>query len=470
MRNIFFEHKSARSEASKSRFFIVAGLVALMCAGTVAANVTFVLKWGSGGSGDGEFFAPAGLAVDTTGKIYLADAFNHRIQKFDANGTFVGKWGSFGSGDGEFYYPYGVAVDISGNVFVADANNHRIQKFDANENFVTKWGASGVGDGQFDFPVSVAVDAAGNVFVADPNNNRIQKFDSNGNFLAKWGSAGTGDGEFAYPLAVAVGPDGKVYVSDQFNQRIQKFDSNGVFITKWGGGGTGDGEFNNPDGVAVDSLGYVYVTDQYSHRIQKFDSSGNYVEKWGSLGSADGEFDGPYSVAVDDLFNVYVGELVNVRVQKFSQLVPNQGGEWVTGGGWINSPAGAYAPNPLLTGKATFGFVSKYENGANVPTGQTEFQLKMGSINFHSSSYDWMLVAGAKAYYKGSGRINGSGDYAFIISAIDGRINGGVGPDKIRIKIWNKGNGALVYDSQPGSGDQADPTTVLGGGSIVIHH
>ena len=142
---------------------------------------------------------------------------------------------------------------------------------------------------------------------------------------------------------------------------------------------------------------------------------------------------------------------------------------FVTGGGWINSPAGAYVANLTLTGKANFGFVSKYQKGANVPTGETEFQFKAGNLNFHSTSYDWLVVAGARAQYKGTGTINGAGDYGFMLTAIDGQVNGGGGVDKFRIKIWDKATGAIVYDNQMGASDTDNPTTAIGGGSIVIH-
>jgi PKD repeat protein len=147
---------------------------------------------------------------------------------------------------------------------------------------------------------------------------------------------------------------------------------------------------------------------------------------------------------------------------------------FVTGGGWINSPPGAYTLDPTLTGKATFGFVAKYQKdkGATTPqppTGNTEFQFKAGDLNFQSTSYDWLVVAGAKAMYKGSGTINGSGDYAFQLSAIDGQVSGGGGVDKFRIRIWDKVTNVVIYDNKIGSPDNADPTTALGGGSITIH-
>jgi Matrixin len=112
-----------------------------------------------------------------------------------------------------------------------------------------------------------------------------------------------------------------------------------------------------------------------------------------------------------------------------------------------------------LTGRANFGFVAKYHHGATVPDGQTEFQFKAGNLNFHSTAYEWLVVAGARAQYKGSGTINGAGTYGFMLTAIDGQLPGGGGQDKFSIKIWDKNNdNALVYDNQRGATDGADPT------------
>lgn len=146
---------------------------------------------------------------------------------------------------------------------------------------------------------------------------------------------------------------------------------------------------------------------------------------------------------------------------------PNAG--FVTGGGWFNSPLGAYAADPLLVGRANFGFVSKYKKGATIPTGETEFNFKVGNLNFHSVSYQWLVVSGARAQYKGQGTINGAGSYSFILTANDGQLNGGGGVDRFRIKIWDSGTGSIIYDNQIGDDDSAALTTTLGGGSIVIH-
>ncbi|MBI4478469.1 MAG: hypothetical protein HY651_00420 [Acidobacteria bacterium] len=144
---------------------------------------------------------------------------------------------------------------------------------------------------------------------------------------------------------------------------------------------------------------------------------------------------------------------------------------FVTGGGWINSPAGAYAADLILAGKATFGFVSKYQKGATAPTGQTEFQFQVASFNFHSDVYDWLVVAGHKAQYKGTGTVNGMGNYGFLLTATDGQLPGGGGTDKFRIKIWDKATDTVVYDNVGGSDDiDAANPQVIAGGSIVIHN
>lgn len=149
---------------------------------------------------------------------------------------------------------------------------------------------------------------------------------------------------------------------------------------------------------------------------------------------------------------------------------PSEG--FVTGGGWILSPAGAYKSDGTLTGQANFGFVSKYKKGATTPTGQTQFQFRVADLNFHSDNYDWLVVAGAKAQFKGTGTINGAGNFGFLLTAIDEAINGGGDVDKFRIKIWDKDNGdQIVYDNNLAEeADDADPTTEIGGGSIVIHN
>ena len=138
---------------------------------------------------------------------------------------------------------------------------------------------------------------------------------------------------------------------------------------------------------------------------------------------------------------------------------------FVTGGGWMQSPPGAFVPDPSLTGKATFGFVAKYKKGADVPIGQTHFSFRVADLRFDSTSYDWLVIAGDKAKYKGKGTINGTGNYGFMLTATDDDQ-----VDLLRIKIWDiDAEDAVVYDNLLGEVAGAGPGTPLGGGSIVVH-
>ena len=152
----------------------------------------------------------------------------------------------------------------------------------------------------------------------------------------------------------------------------------------------------------------------------------------------------------------------------FAVYDPSEG--FVTGGGWIDSPAGAYFADSVLTGRANFGFISKYQKGTTIPTGQTGFQFKVADLNFHSISYEWLVVAGARAQFKGTGTINGAGSYGFLLTAVDGQVNGGGGVDKLRMKIWDKdADDTVVYDSGLSAADGDAALTALSAGSVLIH-
>ena len=146
-------------------------------------------------------------------------------------------------------------------------------------------------------------------------------------------------------------------------------------------------------------------------------------------------------------------------------MIPAAG--YTIGGGWVASPAGAYLPNPSLTGKVSFGFTSKYFKNATNPKGETQFSFKLGDVDFNAVNFEYLVISGAKAQFKGFGKLNGSGAYNFLLTVIDGNLPGGGGVDRFRMKIWNKATGAIVYDNQLGASDAADPTTPVGSGSAI---
>jgi uncharacterized repeat protein (TIGR03803 family) len=155
---------------------------------------------------------------------------------------------------------------------------------------------------------------------------------------------------------------------------------------------------------------------------------------------------------------------------KYVVVYDTEGG-WVTGGGWISSPAGAFYSNKSRTAKAEFGFVAKYKKGTTEVEGNTEFQFSSGNLKFKSSSNEAMslVIAGPKAIYKGKGTVNGTPGYSYMVSVIDGNLNSKGGSDKFRIKIWKTSTREILYDNLPGADDNADAATKLNGGSIVIH-
>ena len=237
----------------------------------------------------------------------------------------------------------------------------------------------------------------------------------------------------------------------------------------------------SPVNTPVSFTGTFTDPDTASPSAQfSFDSAGSVA---GALSG--GNITASYSFGAAGVYNVMltfndglgginistVVNAVNAPTGLTAQVVaydPNAG--FVTGGGWINSPAGAYVAYPSLTGKASFGFVSKYQKGANVPTGETEFNYQVANFDFHSTSYQWLVVSGSMAQYKGTGTINGSGNYNFLLTALDGALLGSNTLDGFRIKITDSNNG-VIYDNKIGSTDDitANNTQAIGGGSIVIH-
>jgi sugar lactone lactonase YvrE len=279
----------------------------------------FDFRWGSAGTGNGEFGVPiGGITTDADGNVYVVDSGNDRIQKFDPEGTYIDQWGSAGTGNGQFSLPYGVTTDDYGNVYLSDRGNSRIQKFTSSGTYVSQWGSLGTGDGQFDIPYEVETAPSGDVYVVDAFNARVQRFTASGTFISKWGTAGSGNGQFSGPFGLAIDGSGNVFVSDSGNNRIQKFTANGDYLGQWGSSGVGDGQFIEPLGLAADQAGNIYVADTDNNRVQKFTSNGVFITAWGRLGNGDGEFSGPLALTVADSGQIYVADSNNNRIQAFA--------------------------------------------------------------------------------------------------------------------------------------------------------
>jgi DNA-binding beta-propeller fold protein YncE len=214
------------------------------------------------------------------------------VQGVQADGyNLVDQWGTPGTGNGEFNAPSGIAVDKTGGyIYVNDEGNDRIQKFSSDRTYVTQWSVS-VGSG------AIAVDPYGSyVFVYDDFNGRIVRYQNDGTPEIM--------GTYTVPFTVngiAVSPTNNVvYLSDSTNNQIHMYDSDsgGIELDHWGSTGTGNSEFNNPMGIAIDSDGNVYVADSGNSRIQIFDQDGNYLDQYTA--------DEPWGVDVDTSGRIYV--------------------------------------------------------------------------------------------------------------------------------------------------------------------
>lgn len=269
---------------------------------------------GEPGSADGvgvaaRFAWPAGLALDGSGNLFVADNGNSTIRKIATDGTVTTVAGSPGQEDAvdgtgaaaRFYHPQGVAVDGSGNLYVADTGNHTIRVIRTGNVVSTVAGtarSSGSQDGtgataQFNSPTSLGLDATGNLYVADYGNSTIRKITAitsgavvqtyAGSALTTGGLDGAGTAaRFYWPAGIAVTSDGKVFVADTTNHSIRHIDTSGTvstFAGLLGVSGNADGtttaaRFQLPSQLAVNALGNLVVADTGNNSVRSLTSAG----------------------------------------------------------------------------------------------------------------------------------------------------------------------------------------------------
>lgn len=325
------------------------------------AVTTFAGSPGIAGSTNGTgtnalFDAPAGVAVDLSSNVYVADYGNHVIRKITPAGvvsTLAGSPGNFGSANGTgsgalFYEPEGVAVDSLGNVYVADTANDMIREISPAGVVIPLAGSAGnygssnaIGtNATFSSPQSVSVDSLGNVYVADTGNNLIRKITPLGvvSTVAGSGNPGSVDGagtnaQFWGPVGIAVDGASNVYVADYLNGTVRKITSSGIVSTLAGSASNGrtDGpdaaaRFSLTQAVAVDSSSNIYVADAANNTIRKINPAGTvstFAGSPGVAGSANGagtnaQFYAPQAVAVDSTGNVYVADTLNHIIREIT--------------------------------------------------------------------------------------------------------------------------------------------------------
>jgi sugar lactone lactonase YvrE len=261
-----------------------------------------IFAFGRHGRQAGEFVRPTGVALSARRNlVYVSDSDNHRIEVFRidtaSDGTvrtvdFVKAIGRRGSQPGEFFDPAGLALDADGNLYVCDTGNARVQVFDPGLAFMREWGGAG-SPAPFVAPLSIAVEPSSDlVLVSDVARLEVRAFDRKGTALFTWGAPrnpheGLSAGEFGYPFGLALAPHAVAFVGDTRRQDIQKFRRD-TLIKTFGGPGMEDGRFFQPEGIALIDAKRLVVIDHGGHRGQLF--------------SLDGAFLASFSIPAGDLF------------------------------------------------------------------------------------------------------------------------------------------------------------------------
>ncbi|MEI6713395.1 MAG: immunoglobulin domain-containing protein, partial [Verrucomicrobiota bacterium] len=294
--------------------------------------------------------AIGGMAMDSVGNIYVSSLFTHSIYKFPvgvSSGTPLTS-GGFGYTEGapaaaQFSNPQGMAVDSSGNVYIADSGNNRIRKISVADGNVSTLAGTGVpgslagayGTAQFSSPYGLAISGTNLIVVQSspsPGDHIVRQVSLVDGFVT---NIAGGNGEFGAAKGVAVDAGGNIYLSDVDLNKIVKVWAGDRHITTLAGDGTmafGDGapgsaSFNNPRGLAVDSGGNVYVADSANNLIRRIAASPSFVTTYAGdnsfSGTLDGpstvaEFNGPEALVVDASGNIYVADYYSNTIRKIT--------------------------------------------------------------------------------------------------------------------------------------------------------
>ena len=286
---------------------------------------------GQPGSEPGQLQAPRDMAFAPDGSFYVADSRNHRIQHFSQDGEVLHVWGSFADATnaetpgGTFNEPWGIAVAADGSVFVADTWNHRIQKFSPEGQFIQMWGFFGqdVAPEAFWGPRDLAFDTQGRLFVTDTGNKRIAVFNQDGSFITDFGSHGMDPGQFDEQVGIAINQNNEIFITDTWNQRIQVFSLNpqtglAEVIRSWEFSGWFGESLENKPYIAVDNMGNVFVTDPEGYRVLQFSEDGQFIRGWGDYSTEIDGFGLPSGVTVDLEGKVWVSDSANNRLMQFT--------------------------------------------------------------------------------------------------------------------------------------------------------
>lgn len=253
--------------------FAVAALAAAVLAISANAAPVFTLSTtvGSKGSGSGQFNNPEGVAIDSTGNVFVTDELNSRVQEFNAKGEFIRQFS--GEAGHELYHPKGIAIDSKGNIWVVSNDNYHIMKFNSEGKYLSQFGELGEGAGQFRDPSGIAIDSKDNLWVVDFFYERVQEYSSEGKYL----------GQFKFSFytpspAIAIDSKDNIWLSDYPKGRVDEYNTAGTYL-----GQIGEGQLNQPAGnPAFDAEGNLWVADTNDGVIKEFNTKGEYLNQFGN--------------------------------------------------------------------------------------------------------------------------------------------------------------------------------------------
>jgi uncharacterized protein (TIGR03663 family) len=285
---------------------------------------------GRSGSAAGDLSAPRGLDIALDGSIFVADSLNHRIQQFSPSGEIITTWGSYANileGDapgGTFHEPWDVAVSADGFVYVADTFNHRIQKFTLSGHFLKSWGVFAQGNEPDSFwgPRGIAISPDGKIFITDTGNKRVVVFDDDLNYITQFGGAGYEAGQFDEPVGITIDQTGKVYIADTWNRRVQIFEESrdeatfnqiGEFdVDGWYGQ-----SIENKPYISNHPSGSIFISDPETGRILEFSETGEIIHGWQDLSVSDDLLSNPYGMVFDANGNLWVADGLGNMLLRF---------------------------------------------------------------------------------------------------------------------------------------------------------
>jgi hypothetical protein len=376
----------------------------------------------STGSGSGQLNGPRGVAIDSSGNIWVTDYGNSRVEEFSSAGTYESMIGpSFDGGAYSFDEPHGIAIDSSGNIWVTDFGNNVVYEFSSAGSYLSQLGSGGTGEGQFDHPTGIAFDASGNIWVADYGQNRVQEFSASTTWIKQVGCSGSSacsssdaSGTFWGPLGIAFDASGDLWVNDSNNARIEELSATDTYKGQIGqsfDGGTYS-FFEPQAGIAFDASGDLWVTDASEDFLAEFSSTSTFKDLYGASGTTNGQFSGPESIAIIGGFkpwsaagiqagngNIWVVDGGNNRVEEYSATGTYEG-QLGCSSGTCSTGSG----NGQFNGPSQIAV----DSGGNIWV--TDFYNNRVQVFSATGTYEFQF--GSSASFNGTGpiAINSSGD------------------------------------------------------------